>query len=123
MAYYGILTAIIISIIVGCIGFFIGVKLGNSEGYVEGMEDGLERGKQVYYLEPKEHNLEEAKKLSTYIKGLQQKPGITAEMLMAYGVESTRELPKGVRESFGLDEYSNDTYLDTLLREEVTHAE
>jgi hypothetical protein len=102
--------------------FCKGIELGKAEGYNGGYKDGYEKGfdraEEVYHIKPKE----EEKEISTYIRTLQQKPAITAEMLMAYGVESTVGLPRDVRQSLGLGDYSEEEYLDSLLQEEVTNV-
>lgn len=92
-------------------------KLGGSEKYLEGYANGYNEAKHRYYDEPKKEQAEKEKEIRDMNESVSR---VTSEVLMAYGVGSTSQLPKEVREHYGiLDE---DVHLQDLIEEEFNNG-
>lgn len=76
---------------------------------------GWNEAKQYYYLDKKK--IEEQENLLLVKENAGYTPGLS-ELLMAYGVSRVTQLPRNVRETYGLDDKNFNIDLDTLQQED-----
>lgn len=124
MAYNEILIAIALPIVMW-ISYIIGLKEGKKEIQVKDYQDGYKEGfndaKKFYHEDPKKEREEEQQRLMEQIREANtQPPRLTAEVLMAYGVESSSHLPENIKALYGLKNGQPAVDLDYLINEEVT---
>lgn len=122
MAHYELL----IFVVVFCcllVGFLLGVVLTYKRGvkdYEIGYQNGCEYvrsyinalDKDKYKLQ-KQREDEEKKRLDA----LNEANGITPDLLIAYGVGSVNELPKHVKQQYGVTEGNDDTVEDLIEKD------
>lgn len=89
---------------------------GFMQGKLEGWEEGFNAAKKAYYIAPKE----EDDAMRAHIEKLNERPlGITPEILMAYGVDSTSKLPKEIQDAFGFTPNTDSQQLKDLIQEDL----
>lgn len=119
MAYCEVALTILVTLLFLGGGIYAGYKFGYADGefehYMNGWKDGFEEAKNVYYLDKKQ--MEEQENLLRVKENAGYTPGLS-ELLMAYGVSRITQLPRNVRETYGLDDKNFNIDLDTLPRED-----
>lgn len=89
--------------------------------YSQGYSEGFEFAKTIFYTDPRvearherDENLREVMEANK-----ESKPPISSEILMAYGVARTSQLPREVRLKYNVDHPTQDYELSDLIRMEV----
>lgn len=107
-----------IVVCVGFAGYFYGQDKEKTVSFTLGMEQfnkGWEEAKKYYYLDKLEEQRNENER---FAKENSRFNPITSDLLMAYGVTTVAQLPRNVRESYGITDDDMRVDLDTLIRRE-----
>lgn len=107
-----------IVICVGFAGYYYGQdkeKINTLQVGMAQFDKGWEEAKRYYYLDRLE---EERKENERFAKENSKFSPITSDLLMAYGVTTVSQLPRNVRESYGVTDSDMRVDLDTLIRRE-----
>lgn len=114
MAYYEILTVFFSFFVLMFISIHYLVKLVRLE-YLRGWEEA----KKFYYVDPKEIEKQEKMLIQEELTKENSKfSPISADLLMAYGVNKVGQLPKNIRDFYGINDSYNEVDLDSLLLRE-----
>ena len=127
MGHYEILALLVFLFASNALAYKIGHTLGGVNSCEYARQLGYSAAKELYFDRPNEAYREKAiqeraeqtlaeERMREHIAESQQPVSVTSEILMAYGVESTSQLPLALRREFGITE---DRTIEDLIMEEV----